>query len=109
MSQVIIYDEASDAVKFAPLAADTFAIAQKADGSLESMSYNEWEALRCKQACAAAVAQLAESPMDEAKRAQVAEYLEEFSATMQQKYLEGNRSWAQLFELLVKDFQALAQ
>ena len=106
--QVILYDEASDAVSFAPLAADTFALKKGTDGTYESMTYNEWEALRCKQACDAVVAKLAESGLDEQGRKDVASRLEEFSATMQQKYLEGNRSWAQLFELLAKDLEALA-
>lgn len=106
MSQVIVYNEATDAVKFAPVEADTFALAEKADGTYESMTYNEWEALRCKQACEKIVAEL--DVADGAKREKIKAALEEFSATMQQKYLEGNRSWVQLFELLAKDFKALA-
>lgn len=104
--QVIVYNEATDAVKFAPVEADTFALAEKADGTYESMTYNEWEALRCKQACEKVVAGLQVD--DVAKRAQISDALNEFSATMQQKYLEGNRSWVQLFELLAKDFVALS-
>lgn len=102
MSQVIIYDEATDTSRFAQVTADTFALAEKADGTFESMTYNEWEALRCRRACERTVAAL------EGEKAEcIAAALEEFSATMQQKYLEGNRSWVQLFELLAKDLQEI--
>lgn len=108
MPQVILYNESKDTMANAAVEADTFALIQRADGVFEPLTYNEWEALRCKQACASAIAKLADSDLDEAHRAQLAGYLDEFSSVMQQKYLDGNRSWNQLFELLSRDFQQLA-
>lgn len=105
MSKVIVYDEAIDKIEFAPVEPDTFALAKKADGGYEPMTYNQWEALRCRQACEKATADL--KIEDAAKRDKVRGFMDEFSATMQQKYLAGNRSWAQLFELLAKDFSEL--
>ena len=104
--QVIMYGESNDSVRFAQVDEGTFALAEKADGTFESMTYSEWEALRCRQACEKVVAEQLDGLSDDAQK-KLAGYLEEFSATMQQKYLEGKLSWAQLFKLLAKDFKAL--
>lgn len=105
--QVIMYDEKTDGVRFAQLSDDTFAVAEKADGTFEPMTYNEWEALRCRQACEKALAKVDALSADGAKKEQVKGFLSTFSDTMQHKYLEGNRSWVNLFDELVEDFSAL--
>ena len=52
--QVIMYDEAHDEVRFAQVSDDTFVLCEGSDKEYRSMTYGEWEALRCQQACDAA-------------------------------------------------------
>lgn len=105
--QVIVYDETADTCAFAPCDGDTFALVKKTDGSYESMTYNEWEALRCNQACEQLKARVAELDASPEKRAQVEGFLESFRETMNIKYLEGKRSWVQVFTELFEDFAEL--
>ena len=106
--QVIMYDEKSGDVRFAQVSDDTFVLAQAADGSWKSMTYGEWEALRCEQAAEAAKARV-EAELPEDRRAAAVEMLDSFTAGMRVKYLEGKRSWGQIYDELVDDFKALAK
>ena len=105
--QVIVYDEAADSCAFAPCEDDTFALVKKADGTYESMTYNEWEALRCNQAFEQIRARVAELDASDEKKAQIEGFLEGFRETMNIKYLEGKRSWVQVFTQLFEDFEQL--
>ena len=106
--QVIMYDEAADSCAFAPMSDDTFALVKKADGTFEPMTYNEWEALRCNQACEQVRARVAELDATPERKAQIEGFLERFRETMNIKYLEGKRSWVQVFTELFEDFEQLA-
>ena len=105
--QVIMYNEESGDVKFAQVSDDTFVLSQAADGSWKSMTYGEWEALRCEQACEAAKARVAEE-VPEAAQTDVTAFLDAFTASMKVKYLEGKRSWGQIYDELLEDFKKLA-
>ena len=106
--QVIMYNEESGDVKFAQVSDDTFVLAQAADGSWKSMTYGEWEALRCEQACEAAKARVDEE-VPEASREDVKAFLDAFTESMKVKYLEGKRSWGQIYDELFADFSKLAK
>ena len=109
MSQMIIYTEATDSIEFSEVKDDTFAIIKGEDGTFAPMTYNEWEALSCRQAAEGALAKLSESELAEDAKTEVAGMLNSFSETMQSKYLHGNRSWVQLFDELLNDFAKLAK
>lgn len=109
MSQMIIYTEATDSVEFSEVKGDTFAIVKGEDGSFAPMTYNEWEALRCRQAAEGALAKLEAAGLSADAKAEVSAMLSSFSETMQSKYLHGNRSWVQLFDELLDDFAKLAR
>ena len=106
--QVIMYNEESGDVKFAQVSDDTFVLAQAADGSWKSMTYGEWEALRCEQACEAAKARVDEE-VPEGRREDVKVFLDAFTKSMRVKYLEGKRSWGQIYDELLSDFVQLAK
>lgn len=106
--QIIMYNEERNETRFAQVDDETFVIAEKEDGSFESMTYNEWEALRCRQACEQLTAQVDELDVDDAKKALMKEFLANFTESMQVKYLEGKRSWTQIYTELVEDFAKLA-
>lgn len=72
---------------------DRQVLSQAADGPWKSMTYGEWEALRCEQACEAAKARVAED-IPEASQEDVKIFLDGFTRSMKVKYLEGKRSWA---------------
>ncbi|WP_307739942.1 hypothetical protein [uncultured Parolsenella sp.] len=79
--RVIMYNEQSGDVKFAQVPDDTFVLSQAADGPWKSMTYGEWEALRCEQACEAAKARVAVE-LPEAKRAAALAMLDAFTVGM---------------------------
>lgn len=106
--QVIMYNEQSGDVKFAQVSDDTFVLSQAADGSWKSMTYGEWEALRCEQACEAAKARVAED-IPEASQEDVKIFLDGFTRSMKVKYLEGKRSWGEIYNELLADFKQLAK
>lgn len=108
MTNMVMYDEVNDGVAFAEVNSDTFAVVKREDGTFAPLTYNEWEALRCRQASEGACAKLADADMDEALKAEVSGMIASFSETMQSKYLHGNRSWVQLFDELLEDFTKLA-
>ena len=105
--QVIMYDEKTNEVKFAQVSDDTFVLSQAEDGSWRSMTYAEWETLRCEQACEAAKTRAAEELPEDA-REKVCAFLDSFMDAMRVKYLEGKRSWGQIYDELVDDFKALS-
>lgn len=106
--QVIIYNEKTDNVRFAPVDEDTFVLSEQEDGTFKSMTYNEWEALRCRQACAQLKAKVDELSVDDAKKSLIRAFLDSFTQSMQVKYLEGKRSWTQIYTELFEDFAKLA-
>lgn len=105
--QMIMYDETADACGFASVSDDTFVLVKKSDGTYEPMTYNEWEALRCNQACEQLRARVSELDASPEKKAQIEGFLDHFRETMNIKYLEGKRSWVQVFTELYEDFAAL--
>ena len=108
MSQkVLFHKKESDRAVAVELADDTFVVSEDAEGNLEQMTYAEWEALRCRQSCAALKDKVNAGPLPADKKAKVCGYLDSFTESMQVKYLEGARSWTQIYTELVSDFEDL--
>ena len=106
--QVIMYNEERDECKFAQVSDDTFVLSETPDGAWRSMTYAEWESLRCEQACAAAKDR-ATKELEGEKAEQVCAFLDSFTDAMRVKYLEGKRSWGQIYTELLEDFEKLAK
>ena len=108
MSQKILFHkQATDAATAIELEPDTFVVTEAADGSLKQMTYGEWETLRCRQSNDALKAQVSQSELPADKRAKIEGYLDAFTRGMQVKYLQGARSWTQIYTELVEDFTDL--
>lgn len=106
--QVLLYDEEHEEVQSVQVGDDTFVLAKRVDGKLHPMTYGEWEALRCEQACAATKERAARE-IPEGSRDQVCTFLDAFTESMRVKYLEGKRSWGQIYQELLEDFEAFAR
>lgn len=98
---IIVYDEETGGVRNVQVNADTFAIASKADGTIESMSYGQWEALRCRQAAEGARRRVAALDTSKAQREHMTALVDALAGTMRVKYLEGTRSWVQVFDAVL--------
>ena len=108
MSQkILLHKKATDACTAVEVEPDTFVLSEDAEGHVEKMTYDEWEALRCRQSCAALKEKVAASDLAADKKAKVEGYLDAFTQSMQVKYLEGARSWTQIYTELVEDFTDL--
>lgn len=106
--QVIMYNEESGDVKFAQVSDDTFVLSQAADGSWKSMTYGEWEALRCEQA-AEATKERAKAELSAETAEDVCVFLDQFTKSMKVKYLEGKRSWGEIYSEIYEDFKQLSE
>ncbi len=105
--QIIIYNEERDECRNAQVDESTFVISEQSDGTFRTMTYAEWETLRCQQANEAAKARVAQMDVDDAKKEQLYGFLDSFTEGMGVKYLQGARSWGQIYSELVDDFEAL--
>ena len=80
MSQkILLHKKATDACTAVEVEPDTFVLSEDAEGNVEKMTYNEWEALRCRQSCAALKEKVAASDLAADKKAKVEGYLEDFT------------------------------
>lgn len=108
MSQKILFHkQATDSAVALGLAPDTFVVSEAPDGSLQQMTYAEWEALRCRQSCASLKDKVAKSGLPADKQAKIEGYLDAFTESMRVKYLQGACSWNQIYTELVEDFTDL--
>lgn len=102
MSQhVIVYDEKTGGVRNVQVNADTFAVANKADGTIEPMSYGQWEALRCRQAAEGARKRVAALDTSRNQSEHMTALVDALESNMRAKYLEGTCSWVQVFNAVL--------
>lgn len=108
MSQkLLLHKKADDSCTAVEIDPDTFVLSEAEDGTVGKMTYNEWEALRCRQSCAALKEQVTASDLAADKKEKINGYLDAFTQSMQVKYLEGARSWTQIYTELVEGFSDL--
>lgn len=99
-------DELAEKLK-AALESTSFALVSTGSLSFSSLTYNEWEALRICQAKEASIDKLHNSGLPQAAQEKIQGFFESFTEGMQVKYLQGKRSWVELYEELLKDFSSL--
>ncbi|PLS32014.1 hypothetical protein Uis1B_0106 [Bifidobacterium margollesii] len=94
----------------APLtSADTFTLNESLDGKFKSMTYGEWEALRCAQASAGIKAKVDALAVSDDVKAEIKGFFDSFTKSMTVKYIQGKRSWGQIYGELFDDFSKLAK
>ncbi|PWG60129.1 hypothetical protein [Bifidobacterium catulorum] len=94
----------------APLAdADTFTLNESLDGKFKSMTYGEWEALRCAQASDGIKAKVDGLDVADETKAEIKGFFDSFTKSMTVKYIQGKRSWGQIYGELFDDFSKLAK
>ncbi|MBT1166057.1 hypothetical protein [Bifidobacterium simiarum] len=89
--------------------ADTFTLNEGLDGKFKSMTYGEWEALRCAQASAGIKAKVDELAVSDETKAEIKGFFDSFTESMTIKYIQGKRSWGQIYGELFEDFSKLAK
>ncbi|PJM73370.1 hypothetical protein CS006_04845 [Bifidobacterium primatium] len=89
--------------------ADTFTLNEGLDGKFKSMTYGEWEALRCAQASAGIKAKVDELDVADDVKAEIKGFFDSFTESMTVKYIQGKRSWGQIYGELFDDFAKLAK
>ncbi|MBW3088750.1 hypothetical protein KIH77_08425 [Bifidobacterium sp. 82T24] len=89
--------------------ADTFTLNEGLDGKFKSMTYGEWEALRCAQASAGIKAKVDELDVADDVKAEIKGFFDSFTKSMTIKYIQGKRSWGQIYGELFEDFSKLAK
>ncbi|MDR0847079.1 MAG: hypothetical protein LBN08_06165 [Lactobacillales bacterium] len=86
--------------------ADTFVLNENLDSKFISMTYNEWEALRTRQANALIASKIASSPATDEEKLALTGLFQVLTDGLNVKYLEGAKSWTaiytDLFEGLTK-------
>ena len=94
----------------APLtSADTFTLNESLDGKFKSMTYGEWEALRCAQASAGIKAKVDALAVSDDVKAEIKGFFDSFTKSMTVKYIQGKRCWGQIYGELFDDFSKLAK
>ena len=88
--------------------AQTFALKVNGEESVESMTYGQWEALRCAQANKAVQSKIDALAVDAPRKAQIKRFFDSFTDGMRIKYTQGARSWGQIYGELLDDFSASA-
>lgn len=89
--------------------ADTFTLNEGLDGKFKSMTYGEWEALRCAQASAGIKDKVDELTVADDVKAEIKGFFDSFTEAMTIKYTQGKRSWGQIYGELFEDFSKLAK
>ncbi|OXN00155.1 hypothetical protein [Bifidobacterium vansinderenii] len=87
----------------------TFVLNEGLDGKFKSMTYGEWEALRCAQANAGIKAKVDELTVSDEAKAEIKGFFDSFTDSMTVKYIQGKRSWGQIYDELFADFSKLAK
>lgn len=92
-------DEAADLIT-----ADTFTLVFSDHGEPISMTYNEWETLRSKQANQQIQAKIKELAIDSEEKAKLEKIFTDFTEGMRIKYL-GQKSWTSIYEDLFENLK----
>lgn len=90
------------------VAPDTFTFAADPNGEFKSMTYGEWEALRCRQANSGIRAKVDALDLDATVKSEIISFFDSFTEDMNIKYLQGKRSWQQLYDELFDELFKLA-